>query len=476
MTDMTDKGISAIAYNFLNLPNQMNIQEGGISDITINTLYRADGTKLRKTNTTITTGVAGNATIVSKTDYVDGFQYLENTKSGNLNEAAFANLEISMSMEREAFSRESKAKPPAGGATTNNYILQFVPTAEGFYDFIENKYIYQYKDHLGNTRLSYAWNGTTNSIDVLDKNDYYPFGMNHLDSNAGSFVGESSYKNYKYNGKELQETGMYDYGARMYMPDIGRWGVVDPLAETSTRWSPYTYAYNNPIRFIDPDGRENDDIIKVNAQGYVQEIIAQEGPHIVQDMDGNQLNVNDSVADQEQLGIVVDMANQMSPIDLQNDGLRMFTPFSAQDMADTFNNIGIGDIKSDVDYRKSIMATGSLTYYTYGAGLGHGKFDFADDMSSVTQQGGNTPSSQGTFPQDGTGGFVKFEGTNTLYNIYDAGNFVTGKAFQMVGYSLGEVKTGANVSSVLTGNGKDTATDQRAISNGYNYNRVGWKK
>ncbi|WP_262893031.1 RHS repeat-associated core domain-containing protein [Chryseobacterium culicis] len=89
---------------------------------------------------------------------------------------------------------------------------------------------------------------------MTDANDYYPFGMNHLKT-GNAFFGSGTYKNYKYNGKELQESGMYGYGARMYMADIGRWGVVDQLPEIYRRYSPYNYTVNNPINFTDPDGR-----------------------------------------------------------------------------------------------------------------------------------------------------------------------------------------------------------------------------
>ncbi|WP_426049166.1 RHS repeat domain-containing protein [Chryseobacterium sp. NFX27] len=209
MTSNPDKNKMLITYNFLNLPS--SITETVFVNSTNNTYYtyRADGTKVSKKY--IQMGAE------QKTDYLDGFQY--------------NNLES------------------LGSTVPTVPTLKFAPTSEGYFDFEKNKYIYNYIDHLGNVRLSYFNNGAM--LEVVEENNYYPFGLKHKSYN--SLPGNYSYQ-YKYNGKELQETGMYDYGARMMMSDIARWGVIDPAAEYFPDITPYAYVVNDPIGFVDNDG------------------------------------------------------------------------------------------------------------------------------------------------------------------------------------------------------------------------------
>jgi len=115
---------------------------------------------------------------------------------------------------------------------------------------------YYLKDHLGSTRVTVNQDGS----DIVSYDDYDPWGM-QLDGRSGNLA--SAFDKFKFTGKERDvETG-YDYGvypangggARYYDSRIARWLQVDPLAEKYPGWSTYNYGINNPMRYIDPDGK-----------------------------------------------------------------------------------------------------------------------------------------------------------------------------------------------------------------------------
>ena len=136
------------------------------------------------------------------------------------------------------------------------------------------KYHFYIRDHLGNNRVIVrdstlaifipgqieigegirgGVNYTLNQIVVVQRTDYYPSGLpfpNMLNPDEQQF---------KYNGKEfdtMHGLNLYDFGARFMDPALMRWHVPDPLAEKYYSISPYVYCLNNPLRFIDPDGRQ----------------------------------------------------------------------------------------------------------------------------------------------------------------------------------------------------------------------------
>lgn len=197
-----NKGINTITYNHLNMPTLVDF--GATGNVAM--VYAADGTKLKKTTS--------NGTV---TEYANGYVY----EGGQL----------------QFFNH------PEG------YVM---PDGNGY------RYVYQFKDHVDNVRLSYTDNNGT--LEIVEENNYYPFGGKMKGYNTSvSPLGNSTAQRWKFGGMELDNSlneamGTYDFGARTYDPWDIRWWNIDPKAELMRRHSPYNYAFNNPVYFTDPDG------------------------------------------------------------------------------------------------------------------------------------------------------------------------------------------------------------------------------
>jgi RHS repeat-associated protein len=197
-----------IAYNHLNLPISIVGPLG-----TLQFTYDADGNRLKKKWTPILGSVITNY-------YVNGVVY--------------------NSTLLEYFGTSEGRLVPAAGTPGWQY-----------------RYEYNYKDHLGNTRLAYSdinADGTLTSNEVLQENNYYAFGLDMYGLGKVS-IGDKL----KFGDKEyVDESGanLYDFGARYYSPVIARFLNVDPLAENTPNQGTYNYALNSPFNFNDPTGME----------------------------------------------------------------------------------------------------------------------------------------------------------------------------------------------------------------------------
>ena len=212
MTQDHNKGIT-IEYNYLNLPSKITKDDGTI----IHYLYTATGQKY------------------GEYSYIPGLEDLSSRLylGRYIKSAKSSGTEV---LDRIFFDEGMIACTQVNG---------------------QNEYTYQtyIKDHLGNTRAIFQLipQGQYPSAtpQLLEEDDYYPFGLRQNNTTQIQLPGQR----YLYNGKELDEDiGLYDFGARFYDPARAQWTTVDPLAEKARRWSLYTFCFNNPLRFIDPDG------------------------------------------------------------------------------------------------------------------------------------------------------------------------------------------------------------------------------
>jgi len=226
----------SILYNYLNLPDTITVYQSPSSSTVrgiITYIYDAIGTRLEKKV------VEGLNTYI--TQYAGQFIYLDDELQFiSHSEGYIAPLAI----------EESNGGFEKGGSGTITYST---------YD-----YVFQYTDHLGNVRLSYSdenKNGAINkATEIIEESNYYPFGLKQLGyNNVITSYGNDLAQEWKFNGMQLSsdlDLKWYDFGARNYDAVLGRWMNHDPLAETSRRFSPYAFALDNPIFFIDPDGME----------------------------------------------------------------------------------------------------------------------------------------------------------------------------------------------------------------------------
>ncbi len=232
---------------------------------------------------------------------------------GNNNKIEYIYDAAGIKLQQRVFKEGNLQKETdyAGNFIYENGSLKFIITDDGRLltkeDASGYEYVYYIKDHLGNTRVTIAEN--EGNADIMQEDHYYPFGM-QLGGQSWQNPLQIAANKYLYNGKELQDDlgfDLYDYGARMYDPQIGRWNRIDPMIEFHFDYTPYAYVYNNPINFIDPFGLDSVKVvvnettgeIELEALDEIEEVVVTPDENNDDDNDDNNDDSNEEESEQD---------------------------------------------------------------------------------------------------------------------------------------------------------------------------------
>ncbi|WP_157498089.1 RHS repeat-associated core domain-containing protein [Formosa sp. Hel1_33_131] len=301
---------------------------------------------------------------------------------------------------------------------------------------------------------------------IVEENNYYPFGLKHKGyNNIVSANANSVARKFGFGGKELQdELGLdwYDVSARNYDPAIGRWFNPDPLAEEFSDWSPYTYAFNNPIYFIDPDGmaavppddyvfNENGDYVRRDINNKPDKIVIENSK--TQEIQGK-YNFNDP---NDVVDINSGKINKVRMVTQNEIGDEIVKNGSALTVARGESAFKYIERESRPPGDESIFS-----------GISTGKLDGVSTSKLV---------------QNGIGALTLIKGNGssrdgTGYNYKDFGNFIWGRSGKALNLGITTLQFGAHLNNAFNGNSdnggmktgiRDSEADQRAIRAGYYY-------
>jgi RHS repeat-associated protein len=219
--------------------------------------------------------------------------------------------------------------------------------------------LYNLEDHLGSATATTDVNGV-----LVSREEYYPFGETSFGSHAK--------QRYRFCGKERdQESGLYYYGMRYYAPWLCRFVSVDPLAAKYTYYTPYQYAGNRPINFIDLDGAEPAQPTKSRTDNKKQDESNTTSPTITITPDGNNTTVN------IKLDLVIigknaeDKSNMQARISSFMNNINAFLPTTLTDLKNdkggtitlTFSINVVGAFDKEADFRAQLKTDQGLKAY-----------------------------------------------------------------------------------------------------------------